>query len=83
MPVSDASSLFPADFLSLIRQSLPDEASLAQFIAYSQQPLRRSIRVNTLKISVADFLSQTAGYDWQLTPVPWCEEGFWISREDE
>ncbi|ELP24348.1 16S rRNA (cytosine(1407)-C(5))-methyltransferase RsmF [Pantoea eucalypti] len=81
--MSEASSFFPADFLSLMRQSLPDEASFAQFIAYSQQPLRRSIRVNTLKISVADFLSQTAGYGWQLTPVPWCEEGFWISREDE
>ncbi|TPE19727.1 16S rRNA (cytosine(1407)-C(5))-methyltransferase RsmF [Pantoea vagans] len=83
MPVSDAASLFPADFLSLMRQSLPDEASFAQFLAISQQPLRRTLRVNTLKISVADFLRLTADYDWQLTPVPWCEEGFWISREDE
>jgi len=66
-----------------MRQSLPDEASFTQFLAYSQQPLRRSLRVNTLKISVADFLRQTAGYGWQLTPVPWCEEGFWITREDE
>ncbi len=66
-----------------MRQSLPDEASFAQFIAISQQPLRRTLRVNTLKISVADFLRLTADYEWQLTPVPWCEEGFWISREDE
>lgn len=81
--MSDASLLFPADFLSLMRQSLPDEASFDQFIAISHQPLRRSLRVNTLKISVPDFLTLTADYDWQLTPVPWCEEGFWISREDE
>ena len=81
--MSDAASLFPADFLSLMRQSLPDEASFAQFLTISQQPLRRTLRVNTLKISVADFLRLTADYNWQLTPVPWCEEGFWISREDE
>lgn len=81
--MSDSSSLFPADFLNLMRQNLPDDASFEQFIAISQQPLRRSLRVNTLKISVADFLAQTAPYGWQLTPVPWCSEGFWISREDE
>ncbi|POI43097.1 hypothetical protein C3E94_27680, partial [Klebsiella pneumoniae] len=38
------------------------------------------IRVNTLKISVADFLQLTAPYGWTLTPIPWCEEGFWIER---
>ncbi|KHE00830.1 16S rRNA (cytosine(1407)-C(5))-methyltransferase RsmF [Pantoea sp. BS_4] len=81
--MSDAASRFPADFLDLMRQSLPDEASLQQFIDISQQPLRRSLRVNTLKISVSAFLAQTAHYGWQLTPVPWCEDGFWISREDE
>lgn len=81
--MSDSSSLFPADFLTLMRQSLPDEATFARFIAICQQPLRRSIRVNTLKISVARFLAQIAGYGWQLTPVPWCNEGFWITREDE
>lgn len=74
---------FPPEFLNLMRQALPDEAEFQRFIAISQQPLRRSIRVNTLKISVADFLAQTASYGWRLTPVPWCEEGFWITREDE
>ncbi|KJG26838.1 hypothetical protein UA70_16810, partial [Raoultella planticola] len=24
-----------------------------------------------------------APYGWQLTPIPWCEEGFWIERDDE
>jgi len=81
--VSDSSLFFPADFLALMRQALPDDASFEAFLAISQQPLRRSLRVNTLKISVADFLAQTAQYGWQLTPVPWCDEGFWISREDE
>jgi len=75
--------LFPSDFLNLMRDALPDDAELQRFIAISQLPLRRSVRVNTLKISVADFLAQTSDYGWRLTPVPWCAEGFWIERDDE
>lgn len=66
-----------------MRASLSDEADLQRFLAISQQPLRKSVRVNTLKISVADFLARTAQYGWRLTPVPWCAEGFWIERDDE
>jgi len=62
---------------------MPAHLSLDDFIAACQRPLRRSIRVNTLKITVADFLSLVAPYGWQLTAIPWCEEGFWIGREDE
>jgi len=74
---------FPAQFLELMRQALPSDDDFAEFIAISQRPLRRAIRVNTLKISVADFLALTADYPWQLTPVPWCEEGFWVQVNDE
>nr|WP_241610556.1 16S rRNA (cytosine(1407)-C(5))-methyltransferase RsmF [Rosenbergiella epipactidis] len=74
---------FPAQFLELMRQALPNEDDFADFIAISQRPLRRAIRVNTLKISVAEFLALTANYPWQLTPVPWCEEGFWVQVNDE
>lgn len=66
-----------------MRASLSDEADLQRFLAISQQPLRKSVRVNTLKINVADFLARTAQYGWRLTPVPWCAEGFWIERDDE
>ncbi|SUH36954.1 rRNA (cytosine-C(5)-)-methyltransferase RsmF [Salmonella enterica subsp. enterica] len=49
-----------------------------------QRPLRRSIRINTLKISVADFpCPKSRPYGWSLTPIPWCHEGFWIERDDE
>lgn len=27
--------------------------------------------------------SLVAPYGWQLAPVPWCAEGFWIEREDD
>ncbi|HDC4811020.1 16S rRNA (cytosine(1407)-C(5))-methyltransferase RsmF [Enterobacter cloacae] len=73
----------PEQFLAQMREALPSHLSLDDFIAACQRPLRRSIRVNTLKISVADFLALVSPYHWQLTPVAWCEEGFWIEREDE
>ena len=66
-----------------MREALPSHLSLDDFIAACQRPLRRSIRVNTLKISVEDFLALVAPYGWQVTPVPWCVEGFWIERDDE
>lgn len=62
---------------------MPAELSMDDFIAACQRPLRRSLRVNTLKISVADFQALVQGYDWRLEPIPWCAEGFWIEREDE
>lgn len=66
-----------------MRAAMPAHLSFDDFIAACQRPLRRSIRVNTLKISVDDFLSLVAPYGWQLAPVPWCAEGFWIEREDD
>ena len=74
---------FPEAFLTKMREAMPATLSFDEFLAACQRPLRRSIRVNTLKISVADFLRLTAPYGWTLTPIPWCEEGFWIERDDE
>ncbi|XXD09160.1 16S rRNA (cytosine(1407)-C(5))-methyltransferase RsmF [Klebsiella sp. R445] len=74
---------FPEQFLAQMRDAMPAHLSFDDFIAACQRPLRRSLRVNTLKITVADFLQLVAPYGWQLTPIPWCEEGFWIERDDE
>jgi 16S rRNA (cytosine1407-C5)-methyltransferase len=81
--VAQNSVFLPEQFLAQMREALPSHLSLDDFIAACQRPLRRSIRVNTLKISVADFLALVSPYNWQLTPVPWCAEGFWIERDDE
>ena len=67
----------------MIREIMPEHLSMDEFIASCRTPLRRSIRVNTLKISVEDFLVRVSDKDWTLTPVPWCDTGFWIEREDE
>lgn len=83
VPVAQNSVFLPEQFLAQMREALPSHLSFDDFIAACQRPLRRSIRINTLKISVADFLTLVSPYGWQLTPVPWCEEGFWIERDDE
>jgi len=48
-----------------------------EFKKYSLSFLRKSIRVNTLKISV-NALTKRLEKDWKLEKIPWCKEGFWI-----
>ncbi|MFP4403856.1 MAG: NOL1/NOP2/sun family putative RNA methylase [Candidatus Woesearchaeota archaeon] len=50
------------------------------FSDYSLRFLRRSIRVNTLKISIND-LKKRIQTEWNLTQIPWCSEGFWIKHK--
>lgn len=53
-----------------------------KFKEYSMKDKRKSIRVNTLKISVSDFKKKYS--DLKLKQVPWCKEGFFVnsSRTD-
>ena len=53
-----------------------------RFIQYSLSYIRKAIRVNTLKISVEDLKKRLAPR-WNLEPVPWCKEGFWITAKEE
>ncbi|MBA5600372.1 16S rRNA (cytosine(1407)-C(5))-methyltransferase RsmF [Pectobacterium aroidearum] len=73
----------PAEFLDTMQDIMPSSLSMADFIAACQRPLRRSIRVNTLKISVEAFLRLVQPYGWQLEPIPWCQEGFWLLNAEE
>jgi 16S rRNA (cytosine1407-C5)-methyltransferase len=54
---------------------------MSDFIAACQRPLRKSIRVNTLKISVPAFQELAQANGWSLEPIPWCKEGFWITTD--
>jgi tRNA (cytosine49-C5)-methyltransferase len=49
-----------------------------EFLQYSLAYSAKSIRVNTLKISVED-LRKRMEKDWALRPVPWCKEGFFLT----
>ncbi|MEM3154607.1 MAG: RsmB/NOP family class I SAM-dependent RNA methyltransferase [Candidatus Woesearchaeota archaeon] len=51
-----------------------------EFKKYSLSFLRKSIRVNTLKIPVDDCVKRLEN-DWNLEPVLWCREGFFIEHK--
>jgi NOL1/NOP2/sun family putative RNA methylase len=48
---------------------------------YSLAFLRKSIRVNTLKVSVKECVERLRK-DFHLLPVPWCPEGFFIEHKE-
>ncbi|GAB2660907.1 16S rRNA (cytosine(1407)-C(5))-methyltransferase RsmF [Vibrio panuliri] len=77
-----ANVFIPEAFLTEMEKILPSTLNMEDFIAACQRPLRKSIRVNTLKISIDDFLLRAADKNWQLEPVPWCDEGFWIEADE-
>ena len=77
-----ANVYIPEEFLNHIESIMPSHLDMASFVASCQKPLRKSIRVNTLKISIEDFLVRAKDKGWELEPVPWCETGFWITADE-
>ncbi|RLM25351.1 16S rRNA (cytosine(1407)-C(5))-methyltransferase RsmF [Brenneria alni] len=73
----------PPEFLAAIQAIMPGHLSMDDFISACQRPLRRSIRVNTLKIGTDEFLKRVEPYQWQLEPIPWCSDGFWLLNADD
>ncbi|MEZ8194817.1 16S rRNA (cytosine(1407)-C(5))-methyltransferase RsmF [Vibrio cortegadensis] len=72
----------PDDFLREIKAIMPSHLNMEDFISACKKPLRKSIRVNTLKISVEDFIERARQKEWTLSPVPWCDTGFWIDADE-
>lgn len=68
----------PAEFLDRIRELLGDD--LEPFLNSYEDERLYGLRVNTLKISVADFLALTP---FKLTPIPWTRDGFYYDPEDK
>src|SRR3989344_5323126 len=44
----------------------------------SSKPLRKSLRVNSLKSSIEKFQKWAEERGWKLEQVPWCQEGFFV-----
>jgi 16S rRNA (cytosine1407-C5)-methyltransferase len=74
----DSNTFIPQAFIDKMSTILPDNLNIDELVAACRRPLRRAIRVNTLKINIEDFHVIADKKNWQLTPVPWCKEGFWI-----
>lgn len=58
-------------------KELLGEETYACYKDFSSRYIKKTIRINTLKISIDD-LKKRLEKDWILTQVPWCKEGFWI-----
>ena len=79
----DNNTFIPQDFIDKMSSILPSHLHIDDLISACRRPLRRAIRINTLKISVNEFLDCAQKKDWILTPIPWCNEGFWIELKDK
>ncbi|MEQ1848994.1 MAG: NOL1/NOP2/sun family putative RNA methylase [Candidatus Peribacteraceae bacterium] len=55
---------------------------LTELKDYSARPLRKSLRANLLKCSPEGLRAWGTAKGWQMEPVPWCTEGFFVDRED-
>ncbi len=66
----------PLAFLARMAELLDED--FPQFLVKLNQPAVPALRVNTLKVSAADFQALSP---WSLAPVPWCPEGFYLDRK--
>lgn len=53
-----------------------------QFIDYSSKYIRKSIRINTIKIDIKE-IKERLEDTWEFEQVPWCKEGFWIKYREK
>ncbi|MBW3003093.1 RsmB/NOP family class I SAM-dependent RNA methyltransferase [Candidatus Woesearchaeota archaeon] len=77
--MQDYRKLIKPKFEERYKEILKDKYE--DFIEHSLKKPTRSIRVNTLKITVPELKKRLK--DWKLTQVPWCNEGFWIEHKTE
>lgn len=68
----------PQEFLARMRVMLGAEYDA--FLRTYGEPRRFGLRVNTMKISVEEFVRLVP---FHLTPIPWISNGFYYEREDD
>jgi tRNA and rRNA cytosine-C5-methylases len=67
----------PDKFTEQMKMMLKDEYQ--DYLDALEQPMYHALRVNTLKISVEDFLKISP---FKLTPVPWSSNGFYYDETE-
>ena len=72
------------EFKERFIQAYQHITDIEKFLEYSVKPLRKSIRVNTIKTSVVEMKARLQEQGFSLNQIPWVKEGFWIqgSRTD-
>ena len=64
-------------------QQHPEPKRLSQFVSTCKKNPRAALRVNLKRISIADFKLRAKQQNWQLTAIPWTNNGFWIEHHSE
>jgi NOL1/NOP2/sun family putative RNA methylase len=49
----------------------------------SEKPLRKAIRVNTLKTTHRELVQRLGGKGFQLSRIPWLRNGYWVQAEPD
>ncbi len=68
----------PSEFLEKMKMLL-DDNEYEDFVAAFDKSRYYGLRVNTLKISIEDFLALT---EFELEPVPWSNDGFYYNEDE-
>lgn len=63
-------------FPKIFKQRISKLTNFKEYEKYANKFLRRSIRINTLKISIKELKPRLK--NWKLTQIPWSKESFWI-----
>ncbi|MBR3349020.1 MAG: RsmB/NOP family class I SAM-dependent RNA methyltransferase [Solobacterium sp.] len=66
----------PEKYLAEMKELLGEETDA--YLSAMEEDAFTCIRINTLKISVEEFEKISP---FALTPVPWCEEGFYVPKD--
>lgn len=74
--------IIPKDFKARYHRILGKENKV--FLDYCMKPLRKSIRINTIKYPNAKKLAKVLSdkYGWNLKPILWFSAGYWIENDD-
>ena len=74
--------IIPNEFKARYHKILGKENKL--FLKYCALPLRKSIRINTIKVEEKEILERLSE-KWELKRIPWFKHGYWVEKryEDE
>ena len=74
--------MLPSEFLTRMQAQLGPE--YADFLASYEQSPDVGLRVNTLKLSLEDFLALASEFlpAGTVSPIPWCPAGVVVSSEE-
>jgi len=73
-----SNTIIPNSYRARYHELLGEENKV--FLRYCQMPLRKAIRVNTLKTDVKTLKKRLEDKGFKLTPIPWTPVGFWIEK---